>query len=140
MTIQDPSTKGFSVWIDKIEIMRRTLNPLDSDTDDDNASDGLEFEGNSFPLNVDTDRDGIQDQVEIGSTLDLDPTDLDTDGDELPDGWIDGWLYHPEEGRYIINEPLKDGFRQPWEGEDLDLNGNVKPGDFHTDSNRESNS
>jgi len=153
----------YSVWVDKIFLLRKTLDPMDSDPDGDEAWDGLEFDGNSFPLNVDTDddtiwdgeeyfagddgwvtspisndtdADGINDNVEIDSELNLDPTDLDTDGDELPDGWIDGWLYHPEEGRYIINELLKDGYRQPWEGEDLDGDGNVAAGYFTFNATR----
>jgi hypothetical protein len=156
---------SYSVWVDKVFLLRKTLAPLNSDTDGDDAWDGLEFDGNSFPLNVDTDddtildgeeyfsgddgwitspisndtdEDGINDNVEIDSTLSLDPTDLDSDDDELPDGWIDGWLYNPDEGRYIINELLKDGYCQPWEGEDLDGSGLNATGEFTSGDHKES--
>lgn len=148
----------FRLWVDYILLLRKTLNPLDSDADDDGAWDGLEFEGNSFPLNVDTDddtiwdgeeyfagadgwvtspirndtdADGIRDDKEIDGTLGLDPTDMDTDGDELPDGWIDGWFFYIPEMEYrILDHPWTDGLRQPWEGEDLDCDGVWDGGDY----------
>ena len=149
----------FRLWVDYILLLRKTLNPLDSDADDDGAWDGLEFEGNSFPLNIDTDddtiwdgeeyfagddgwvtspirndtdADGIRDDKEIDGTLGLDPTDMDTDGDELPDGWIDGWFYYIPEMEYrVLDHPWTDGLRQPWEGEDLDCDGVWDDGGYY---------
>ena len=52
-----------------------------------------------------------------------DPRRIDTDGDNLPDGWIDGWCFNKLTGAGAgINCPV-DGVRQRYEGEDLNLNG-----------------
>ncbi len=93
----------------------------------------------------DSDGDGLYDSVEKGWTnysnssyddsdaaTTTDWQDYDTDDDGLPDGWIDGWSYDSH-GYWGINYSRIDGIKQPWEGEDLNLNGAVNTGE--TDPN-----
>ncbi|NPA75088.1 MAG: hypothetical protein GXO25_03275, partial [Euryarchaeota archaeon] len=110
----------------------------DADTDDDGVADGAEpdafndTDGDGLPniIDPDSDNDGILDGVELGIVYGVprtalclgsenftgdadpstttDPLSNDTDGDGIPDGWID--LNH-------------DGVKEPWEGEDLNCNG-----------------
>ncbi|MBN1389790.1 MAG: right-handed parallel beta-helix repeat-containing protein, partial [Candidatus Thermoplasmatota archaeon] len=64
-----------------------------------------------------------------------DPLEPDTDGDGLPDGWIDGWYYFGEYnlgfwGSYYSSEHWRGGLDydcmlQVWEGEDINLNGKM---------------
>jgi len=129
---------------DGIEIAR-SMFPLWHDSDYDMVSDWEEYyAGNdgyfTNPLSNDTDRDGLEDGIELGYSNDADPetttdpTDADTDGDGLPDGWVDGWF--AEVRPFAPGEVggAADGVRQPWEGEDLDLDGEVKSGSFDYDS------
>ncbi|MEM4293580.1 MAG: hypothetical protein QXJ27_05385, partial [Thermoplasmata archaeon] len=56
------------------------------------------------------------------------PTNPDSDNDGLPDGFIDGWRYYPDEtGKYRAenwrNSGICDGKFQVWEFENLNLNG-----------------
>ena len=66
------------------------------------------------------------DAVRRPATLDL---AIDTDGDGLPDGAIDGWGYNG-----ITWGPFGevDGVIDPWEGEDVSLDGIVDPGNNET--------
>ena len=95
-------------------------NPLLDDTDGDNLTDPDEIGGvygyRSHPALADGDSDGLPDEMEL-FVSGTDPLDPDTDGDGLPDGWIDGW-----NGR-----PLNDK-KDPGEFEDRNLDGNVDGG------------
>jgi len=75
-------------------IIKVTSDPLDNDTDNDGVLDGVEKVYGSNPQNNDTDNDGLTDDQEIsGVTYDgvhvvyPDPTEWDTDGDTLSDGY-----------------------------------------------------
>jgi hypothetical protein len=67
--------------------------PNDPDSDNDNLTDGEEYEGNIYwkypaptdPLDPDTDNDNLTDYEELLIYL-SDPNDIDTDGDGLSDG------------------------------------------------------
>lgn len=156
---------AFALYLDRVYVQKRTLVPLDVDFEDDGVYDGLEVERRTFPLNVDsdydhlddleeilagsdgfetdplqrdTDGDGLWDAIEVGIWGDndantTDPTKADSDSDGLPDGWIDGWSVYDSPGPGGAPISLKDGIRQPWEGEDLDLDGAVKAGGFAVD-------
>jgi len=96
---------------------------------------------------TDTDYDSLVDVLEKGYTNssnssynDADNssttnyTNYDTDGDGLPDGWRDGWFYDIKDKTWKVNSSNKDGIKQPWEGEDLNLNGRVDENE--TDPNK----
>jgi len=127
---------------DKLEKDTGTC-PTDNDTDDDGLLDGVEdanHDGNwsvgyeTDPRTNDTDGDGLNDGLEV--QIGLNATYLDTDGDGLPDGWIDGWYYNGEdwyeETNSSINVNNTVGEKDPWEGEDFDLDG-VIAGDTNED-------
>jgi len=113
---------------------------LDDDTDGDSFIDSNEINGvediflNRYildPLNSDSDGDNLLDNIEVTSLSN--PTLADTDGDHIPDGWIDGWGYSTE--TYIYEFGLKNDekdlgnadYRFTYlEGEDIDRNGIVK--------------
>ena len=59
-------------------------NPRNPDTDSDGATDGEERDANTDPIDEDTDDDNILDGAEIASGC-LNPLEIDTDGDGLPD-------------------------------------------------------
>lgn len=96
------------------------------DSDEDGLWDGLEvglYYYNSTAFNIITDlnmswgmlaTDISVFQSDMNFSTTTDPTRIDTDFDDLPDGWIDGW-----------SNEATDGIRQTWEGEDLSLNGKV---------------
>ena len=96
--------------------------PTSNDTDGDRMSDPEEINGafgmKSHPSKVDGDGDGLTDRQELFQTGTA-PLREDTDGDGLPDGWIDGWRGLPLNG-------LKD----PGEFEDRDLDGEVDTGSW----------
>ncbi|MCP4166261.1 MAG: hypothetical protein GY759_10250 [Chloroflexi bacterium] len=71
----------------------------------------------------DKDRDGVLDAGHPAPYPETDPTTNDTDGDGLPDGWIDGWDVAPY--GYLHIPISADGQKQEWEGEDLDLDGEL---------------
>ncbi|MCK4614282.1 MAG: VCBS repeat-containing protein, partial [Thermoplasmata archaeon] len=79
------------------------------------------------PGDTDTDGDGLSDYEEAhyggGGNNSLNPVIIDTDRDGLPDGWIDGWDYNPISG-WFFNYSKVDNIKEPWEGEDINLNGN----------------
>lgn len=96
----------------------------------------------------DSDGDGLYDSVERGWTnysnssyddADTNTTtdwhDYDSDNDGLPDGWIDGWSYDSRNNYWGINYSRIDGIKQPWEGEDLNLNGAINAGETDPNSN-----
>jgi uncharacterized repeat protein (TIGR02543 family) len=61
------------------------LDPLNTDTDSDGASDGVEVKTyGTDPFNEDTDGDGLSDGAEI-NTHQTDPKQTDTDGDGISD-------------------------------------------------------
>ena len=116
-----PCGGTYVVWNDE----RTTPGSYDArlavpDFDEDGLSDWEERNSGidgylTNPLNPDSDHDGLMDGTEVGITgFDLDPstntdpTYWDTDGDTLPDGWID---------------TDSDGLCDPGECEDRDLNG-----------------
>lgn len=66
----------------------------------------------------DKDGDGI-----VDAAPETDPRLIDTDGDMLPDGWIDGWDFNKLTGAGAGLTGTPNGVRERWEGEDLNLNG-----------------
>ena len=121
-------------WLDSDGDGIYNVNDLDSDGDglDDNIElHILKGQGTFYVKNTidgDDDNDLIIDDGEIWT--DTNPLSQDSDGDGLPDGWIDGWGYDHLSGKWKIIEP-PDSIRQEREGEDVDLNGYI--------SRRESN-
>ncbi|MHA1806494.1 MAG: LamG-like jellyroll fold domain-containing protein [Candidatus Thorarchaeota archaeon] len=95
-------------------------NPDDPDCDDDGLDDGEEYNANSHPEMDDTDDDGINDvvEVDIGGTM---PFNFDTDGDHLPDGYVDGW-WRADGGTWGTGGPTNTN-GDCWEGEDLNCDG-----------------
>ena len=69
---------------DDQEVLIHFTDPLNPDTDDDGAMDGVEVIYGSHPRLRDTDYDGIIDGTEID--MGLDPTSKDTDMDGIDDG------------------------------------------------------
>ncbi|MDG6225458.1 MAG: transglutaminase domain-containing protein [Candidatus Thermoplasmatota archaeon] len=98
-------------------------NPHSNDTDADGILDPDEISGvfgyPSDPTKVDGDHDGLTDWIEL-FVSGTDPLNQDTDGDGLPDGWIDGWRGLPRNGKRDVGEY-----------EDRDLNGIVDEGDWN---------
>ncbi len=83
-------------------------NPLDSDTDGDQLSDGYEISSaNGYvtdPTKADSDGDTLSDYEEIFLYY-TDPNDWDTDNDYLPDGWeVASGIYSP-----VDNDSDNDG-------------------------------
>lgn len=179
--------------LDRVVVQQIGTDPVDSDSDDDGLSDGMESASDRYPLNRDVDHDGLSDRVELLSTrtdheyrdsdydgirdgvelglapsevtgdrssrgswterlarngdpfnwtpvnntdrdsgaTTTDPFNSDSDGDGLPDGWLDGWNYVLAQGgnRFRYNEANwkqtreYDNLVQVWEGEDLNLDG-----------------
>jgi hypothetical protein len=116
--------------------LSNSIFPLNTDSDYDTMADLEELVPGAdtyvtLPNRNDTDEDGVFDDIEVGSSRDADPethtdpTNPDTDGDGLPDGWRDGWMYRNDTRRYSFQPTFKDGLRQPWEGEDLNGDGAV---------------
>jgi hypothetical protein len=110
--------------------------PTKIDTDDDDVLDSIES-WYSNPCDSDSDGDGIDDGVEDSNDngiIELGETNLldkDSDDDRLPDGWIDGIV--DSNGDDVIDEDDADENADPWEGEDLDCNGEI---DGDTNKNR----
>ena len=98
-------------------------NPHSNDTDGDGILDPDEISGvfgyPSDPTKVDGDHDGLTDWIEL-FVSGTDPLNQDTDGDGLPDGWIDGWRGLPRNGKRDVGEY-----------EDRNLNGIVDEGDWN---------
>ena len=96
-------------------------NPLKEDTDDDGIRDDHEIDGihgmPSDPTSEDGDGDSLNDTIELFTSF-TDPLNPDTDGDGLPDGWIDGWMGKPN------------GRMDPGEYEDRNLDGVVDGGSW----------
>lgn len=106
------------------------------------------FETN--PVLKDTDRDNIDDGVELGligidndnGSTTTNPLDVDSDDDGLPDGWIDGWTYNEYASTigYLIGSchgfyqntlsTTHDTKQQSLEGEDFDGDGIVDSGNW----------
>jgi len=129
----------------------------DTDSDGDGIADGDEDkDGNGF-MNGDTDNDYKICSGEIWK--ETNPTKIDSDGDGLPDGWIDGWNYWrnkytgeakwglspdyvPDPGKptyedYVVGPLFHQGTFVDnvgevdyWEGEDLNRDGKVNTGTF----------
>ncbi|KAB1187288.1 MULTISPECIES: hypothetical protein [Haloferax] len=86
-TVADTDDDGLDDWA---EVLRHETDPLDPDSDGDSFFDGTEFRLGLDPTvpegdaSLDTDGDGLTDEVEqrIGTRIDL----ADTDGDGLADG------------------------------------------------------
>jgi hypothetical protein len=131
--------------------------PFNSDADKDGLSDARELENGTDPLSRDTDRDGIRDRVELGGILTNDdpyttwdtgdlsnsdadpnsetsPTRWDSDGDLLPDGWIDGFNLSHRPGSDWETSNLSDIYGnmavEKIEGEDADGDGTQDGGDW----------
>ncbi|MCD6399302.1 hypothetical protein J7L85_00765, partial [candidate division WOR-3 bacterium] len=108
---------------------------------DDADNDGLPDITDPNPSDPDVDDDGIKDGYEINWNESIDDdglpnyNDVDSDNDGLPDGWIDGWGYNATAAELHIHANgtidgygvwyTQDGIKQPWEGEDLNLNSMV---------------
>jgi hypothetical protein len=129
--------------------VNRSMLPLRGDSDYDSLGDLEEIQPGAdgyitSPVSNDTDHDGVLDSVEVGGQGDADnstrtdPTNLDTDGDGLPDGWVDGWTWNASSKSYGYSRLAEDGIRQPWEGEDLNGNGAVNTSAFALGNNSES--
>jgi len=104
------------------------INALDDDSDNDLLPDRMEATNISYdPREPDSDGDGLIDGHEwrwaIPSQQSNAVINPDRDGDGLPDGWIDGWTYNAETETWFKDENRIDGIPDPWEGEDLNLNG-----------------
>jgi hypothetical protein len=124
--------------------------PFNADADKDGLSDAREIENGTNPLSRDTDMDGIRDRVELkgllinndpytiwdtASVLNSDadpntgtsPTNWDSDGDLLPDGWIDGFDISHQPGSIWETSNLTDVYGnmvvENIEGEDYDGDG-----------------
>jgi hypothetical protein len=123
----NPAGGGEDVNADGVQQPQETNNTR-VDTDGDNLCDGPSASSGFAPGCLaafgagrggeDKDRDGTVDPAP-----ETDPRRIDTDGDRLPDGWIDGWCFNRLTGANAgVNCPV-DGVRQRFEGEDLNLNG-----------------
>lgn len=135
-----PNAKEQQGWETTVngQVVTMRSNPEDPDTDNDGLFDYVEFQIGTDPSSDDTDGDGLLDQEEwdgwgrarwarvaddcglipnctfappdralVGS----DPTDADTDGDDVSDGLeVSGWvvaLYGEAQGRVISSDPLQ---------------------------------
>jgi hypothetical protein len=97
-------------------------NPLFTDTDLDGLSDVQEY-GFTNPLDIDSDNDGLLDSTELGENGVLDanetsPVVRDTDGDGLPDGWLEIATDNTRANAWGFSAiaPLWDGDRNLGEG------------------------
>ncbi len=135
----DPDEDGLS---DGVELDLGT-NPLRRDSDGDGVLDAIELGyagGDVDPFTVwDTDTPaghGPLARANIDADPDTvtDPMNVDSDGDGLPDGWVDGWSYGAGSGWALDPEaaetwsghhdgPQREAAVQRWEGEDFDGNG-----------------
>lgn len=120
---RDPDTDNDNI-LDGEEVFKGQdgfiSDPTKVHSDDDGIDDWEETTGKygkkSDPMLVDSDLDGLTDPQEL-FTSGTDPLEEDTDGDLLPDGWIDGWEGLPRNGQ-----------PDPGEFEDRNLNGIVDLG------------
>ena len=133
-----------------------TLRDTDGDMIRDGVEDGQDNAGSSMGSWIERtiinknpyDLSYITNNDADSGTTTTDPLDVDSDGDGLPDGWIDGWLYEPfhlseaelktfDQEDTILSQ-IKiwqynesnwknggevDGTKQMFEGEDFDLDG-----------------
>jgi len=143
---------------DTIKDGKLTTSPTSYDTDGDKLPDGLEYgitkvgkdtdlsvhhfwpdadsttSHNTNPTQPDSDYDGLNDNIEdknMNGAVDAgetNPNNADTDGDHLPDGWIDGWGYR--NGNWGIYNDLNVN-ADVGEFEDRNLNGIVDIGDWN---------
>lgn len=91
----DSDSDGMADWWER----HYGLNPfMANDAALDKDGDGLtnlqEFTSQSYPDDVDSDDDQLTDTVEI-NTHHTDPTNSDSDGDGMPDGWEIGNAFNP---------------------------------------------
>jgi hypothetical protein len=142
--------------LDGWEIENLTF-PFNADPDKDGISDPNELQVGTSAEDRDTDHDGLRDSVEIGNTgadvdpyttydtdlrnIDVDPTtttdplNFDTDHDNIPDGWKDGWGTNHVPGAdwtFSNTSGKADMIKQRSEGEDLNCNGEVDAGNWNT--------
>lgn len=119
----DPDEDGIS---DPSEVALGT-NVEDRDTDEDGVRDAVElgFRGIDIDPYTPWDLDPMNADADMGATV-TDPRDADSDGDGLPDGFVDGWLQDERKG--WGRHALPDLVRQRWEGEDWDGDGLVDAG------------
>ncbi|RLF70727.1 MAG: hypothetical protein DRN40_03955, partial [Thermoplasmata archaeon] len=110
------------------EVSGIRTDPTDSDYDGDNLPDGAEFENWTLPYDDDTDSDGLDDDVEI-TGWETDPRNFDSDWDYLPDGYIEGWRRRGEDDWRVMSGTFVNNTRDPWEGEDLDGDGERDDGE-----------
>lgn len=153
-------------------IHRKMADVYQFDSDWDYLTDYDELQGNlhhSNPLGKDNDvsnllphwyqkGDNLPDAIEVGAFLDgdnglttTDPDAIDTDNDGLPDGWVDGWGYNLDAGKWGYYGP-ENGVKEMifrvgqivyCEYEDRNLNGIVDsgetdPNDYDSDNNGKS--
>ena len=118
-----------------------TTDPLDADTDNGGVNDGIEDENHNGAIDegerdpndgsddiVDSDGDGIPDDVEVATGTD--PNNADSDGDGLPDGIEDA--NHNgvvDEGETDPRNPDSDGDTLLDGDEDANHNGTVDTGE-----------
>ena len=114
----------------------RTNGPGDWDTDGDGMPDGFEYcynevldAANATDSFSDSDGDGLSNVEEyqvaytFGPANFTDPTDPDTDGDFMPDGWEASNGINPRDGSNGNDDPDYDGF-------DKNGNGDVRLSEF----------
>ena len=116
-----------------LETYNASSTVIGADTDHDGLVDGAEYVAGTDYTDPDSDDDGLADGREAFWNFDIDndglinALDIDSDNDGIPDGWIDGWVFNTTTWSGYVNDSLKDGIKQPWEGEDLDLDGVQDP-------------
>jgi len=132
MTLMDKSK-----WLNSDEALEaelgqsKTFNFNDADSDGDGLKDGYELGvlisntitgviGDSKKKTIDGDTDNDR-EIDIGEDWkNLDPLNKDTDGDNIPDGWIDGWTIKPE-GKWDFNKNNINKIKDFYEGEGIDF-------------------
>ncbi len=117
-----PEDFDFTAFLSYILAEKLQLDPLDPDVDGDGLQDGTEVFIGTFPLNVDSDHDGLTDFSEW-SRLGTNPLSWDSDGDMLSDGLELGILSDADPAS--VTDPLDfdtddDGLYDGW----FDADGN----------------
>lgn len=137
MLFRIPTSTGISI----IQYGNVSSDPSLADTDGDSINDNVELDHLSLPTVTDSDCDGIDDDIEIDFEKTL-PNHCDSDHDQIPDGWVDGWWYDTATCKGYIDSNNVSGHKQNskdiWEGEDLNGNGifnsnETKPNEYDTD-------
>ncbi|MDG6225689.1 MAG: hypothetical protein QCI82_09270, partial [Candidatus Thermoplasmatota archaeon] len=133
----DGQVKPRSEWLNSDEEFESilgdpfTYNFNDTDSDGDGLKDGYELgitdnhdniigDRNKSIISGDTDNDRIVDPGE--EWLNTNPLNYDTDEDNIPDGWIDGWV-RDKFGLWMLDKNRIDGVKDYHEGEGIAYDG-----------------